>query len=147
MFDAIINTASQTWNVPAQWIRAVIQVESSWNPDAYNPNDPSRGLMAITDSTGRLYGVVNPDDLFDPATNVDVGTHLLSDLRAKYGDDFRAVYSAYNSGSPTLWQTSAQVAANVARALAALADQVVASGGNPLVIVIAIAALWFWKKR
>ncbi len=106
--------------------------------------------MQISRATALAYGVVNVDTLFDPAVNIDIGTHLLSDLRASYGDDFRAVYSAYNSGSAAAWQTSAQVFANVQRALSALADyasQMSGVGtGSPGFMFLLLAGWWLWKK-
>jgi len=122
-WNPIVNQAAADWGVPVEWIKAVIQVESGGNPDAFNRSDPggSRGLMQISGPTARAYGVEDLDTLFDPVLNIAVGTHLLSDLRRSYGDDFRRVYSAYNSGGPDKWTWSAQVAANVERALGALA--------------------------
>lgn len=124
MFDSEISSAAYSYSVPESWIRAVIQVESNWNPNAFNPNDPggSRGLMQISGPTAHAYGVTDLDQLFDPLYNISIGSRILSDLRSRFGDDFRAVYSAYNSGSGTLWQTSAQVADHVSKALAALAN-------------------------
>lgn len=151
MFDSIIESAASFWDVPESWIRAVIQVESSWNPNAYNPNDPggARGLMQITGPTARAYGVTDLSTLFDPAVNIGVGTQLLADLRRSYGDNFQRVYSAYNSGNPDLWLTSNQVAANVLRAVAALADfnesAPVASGGIIVAILLFVFGRRFFK--
>src|SRR6185436_19757705 len=133
-WNSIVTQAANDWGVPAEWIKAVIEVESSGNPNAYNPADPggARGLMQIIASTARAYGVEDLAELFDPVVNIAVGTHLLSDLRRRYGDDFRRVYSAYNSGGPDKWTWSEQVAANVARALSALegyAGQAVETAG------------------
>lgn len=150
MFDDIITQAADSWSVPESWIRAVIQVESGWNPNAYNPNDPdgARGLMQIIGPTARAYGIVDLSSLYDPVINIAVGTHLLSDLRNQYGNDFQRVYSAYNSGNPDLWQTSSEVAGNVARAMAALSewsvDNPAASGGAGLLI---LALAWFLWRR
>src|SRR5436190_17055569 len=126
MLEEIISTAAYWYDVPVPWIRAVIDVESGWNATAYRfeakINDASYGLMQLLYRTAQGLGFTGqPEDLYDPAVNIDLGARLLGQLRARYGDDFRRVYSAYNSGRPDLWETSAQVAANVARALKALA--------------------------
>jgi soluble lytic murein transglycosylase-like protein len=145
MFDSEISSASYSYDVPESWIRAVIQVESNWNPNAFNPNDPggSRGLMQISGPTAKAYGVTDLDSLFDPLYNIGIGTRLLGDLRQRYGDDFQAVYSAYNSGSPTLWQTSSQVAGHVENALNALAQF---AEDNPAVVQTAAVggSVLFW---
>ncbi len=125
MFDASIRRASLLYDVPEAWIRAVIQTESSFDPNAYRAepqiNDASYGLMQLLERTARGLGFIGPvSDLYDPDINIDLGTMLLADLRARYGDDFRRIYSAYNSGRPDLYLTSSQVASNVARAMAAL---------------------------
>jgi soluble lytic murein transglycosylase-like protein len=126
MFDSLIANAAAVHQVPASWIRAVIEVESNWNPRAYNGSDPgggAYGLMQILGSTARGLGYDGDfQNLFEPALNIDLGAQLLAELRGRFGDDFRRVYSAYNSGRPDLWQTSTQVAANVSKAMAALSN-------------------------
>ncbi len=150
MFEDFIRASAQQWNVPEAWIGAVIQAESSWNPNAWNQSDPggSRGLMQISGPTATAYGVLNPQALFDPALNIDVGTHLLHDLRSSYGDDLRRVYSAYNSGKPDLYLTSSQVANNVERVLAALSDWTVSHPiGDATLGVLALLTMYWFKHR
>jgi soluble lytic murein transglycosylase-like protein len=149
MFDVEIQTAASRWNVPVSWIQAVIQTESSWNPNAYNASDPSGayGLMQILFQTAQSLGYTGTaQGLFDPATNINLGTELLGQLRVRYGDDFRRVYSAYDSGSPDLWVTSEQVAANVARALSALLKYTQENPGSS-VMVLAVLFLLAWVFR
>ena len=129
MYDDLIASAADTYFVPESWIRAVIQVESSWNPSAFRAepaiNDASYGLMQLLSTTARGLGYSgDPTGLYDPATNIALGAELLGQLRAKYGDDFNRVYSAYNSGKPDAYLTSTQVANDVAKAVAALATYV-----------------------
>lgn len=123
MFESQIEASASTWDVLPTWIQAVIDVESDWNPEAYNVNDPggAYGLMQITGATAGLYGVTDLNSLFDPAINIDLGSHILHDLIASYGSDPRNVYSAYNSGDPEKWKTNGTVAANVQRFMDALA--------------------------
>jgi soluble lytic murein transglycosylase-like protein len=152
-FDRFILAAAARYNVPDFWIRAVIQTESSWDRFAYRAepriNDASYGLMQLLTRTAAGLGYRGtPDGLFDAETNIDLGTRLLADLRSRYGNDFRRVYSAYNSGSPDRWETSSQVATHVSRALANLAEfspAAIAGGGGAL--VLAGLALWFVAKR
>ena len=120
-FDSIWRW-SQTYGVPVAWVEGVIQTESGWNPQAYRAepqiHDASYGLMQVLYSTARGLGYTgSPDGLFDPDTNIQLGTKLMGQLIAQYGDDILRVYSAYNSGKPDLYLTSTQVAANVARLL------------------------------
>lgn len=123
MFDGSIARYAALWNVPEAWIRAVIEVESSWDPEAYNPSDPTGawGLMQLLYRTAQGLGYDGaPEGLFDPDTNIYYGAKLLGQLRIQYGDDFRRIYSAYNSGNPDKWESSSEVYGNVMRALEAL---------------------------
>ncbi len=151
MYDDLIAAASQKWSVPDWWIAGVIQAESSWNPNAVNLSDPggSRGLMQISGPTAHAYGISDLSTLFDPAVNIDVGTHLLSDLRSSYGDDLRRVYSAYNSGKADLYLTSSEVANNVERVLAAGADWTAAhpAGDAALGILALLTVYWISRRK
>lgn len=125
MYDDEIAYASKTYNVPESWIRAVIQVESSWNPRAYRYeakiNDASYGLMQLLSSTAYNLGHTGTvNDLYDPFTNIMLGTKLLAENIGRFGDDFERVYSAYNSGKPDAYLTSSEVANHVAKAVNAL---------------------------
>lgn len=121
-FEGDIVGSATLYNVPASWVRAVIMTESSGDPNAYRAepqiNDGSYGLMQLLLRTARGLGYAGTTaGLYDPATNIDLGTKLLRDLRRSYGTNFERVYSAYNSGNPDRYRTSTQVAANVARAV------------------------------
>ena len=51
--------------------------------------DASYGLMQLLMSTARGLGYTgDANGLYDAATNIDLGTRLLSDLRRRYGTDF-----------------------------------------------------------
>lgn len=121
------------FRVPVAWVYAVIMTESSGRDNAYRAEpqigDASYGLMQLLLRTARGLGYEGPPaGLFDVETNVRLGTTLLGQLRARHGDDFDRVYSAYNSGSPTRYLTNAQVATHVSRAREWL--QRVSAGGD-----------------
>lgn len=160
MFDEFIRNAAANYTVPETWIRAVIETESSWNPTAYRAepkiNDASYGLMQLLYRTARGLGYVGTTDgLYDPEININLGTKLLGELRRKYGDDFRRVYSAYNSGNPDLWETSTQVATNVARAVSNLSKWIAtgvsefsrAPESGPFVGLLILIFLWAWTGK
>jgi membrane-bound lytic murein transglycosylase MltF len=95
-----------TW----QEIAAIIYTESSGNPKAVNPADPSYGLMQITMPIGRKYSAAQtPTDLMDPDTNVEAGSGFLAYLKTRYAitnpltDPNCAWVAAYNEGEPNLW--------------------------------------------
>lgn len=143
MFDAFIQSAAVRWAVPESWIRAVIEVESSWNPDAIGSSGEI-GLMQILPSTAATYNVT-ADELLEPETNIETGARLLAELMRRFGTDFREVYSAYNSGSPTLWESSSEVAAHVQKAVLALErwSGIDSPGGGGFAILLLIGfVLW-----
>lgn len=110
--DTIIGSASRRWGVEAALIRAVIKVESDFNPNAVNPNDPSYGLMQITPILAEDFGYVkdwrNATEaeiamIRLPATNVQIGTRFLAKLLSKYSQGiaiqmYNLGESGYNSG-------------------------------------------------
>ena len=167
MYDDLIQQASLAYSVPAAWIKAVIQTESSWDAKAYRAEpqiqDGSYGLMQLLYKTAQGLGYNGaPNGLYDPKVNIDLGSKLLGQLRQRYGDDFRNIYSAYNSGNSNAWTTNSTVAAHVARAVAALetyimeaSQQVTATTGASgstqasLAGLLALVLLWAWtgKKR
>ena len=148
MFDEEIAGASSRYVVPPEWIKAVIQVESNWDPNAVNLSDPGGGawgLMQLLLTTARGLGYTGTaQGLLDPAMNIEYGTRLLAQLKTQYGTDFRRIYSAYNSGNPDLWQTSTEVYANVMEAMDALqlyiSQNPGVSIGIGLVVLVAILA-------
>src|SRR5258708_1523556 len=55
----------------------------------------ARGLMQLMPRTDDLVGV---NASCDPAQNMDGGSHYLSDLLKKYGNDITLALAAYNAG-------------------------------------------------
>lgn len=98
-------------------VKGVIASESSFNPrataDEAHIGDSSAGLMQVLYTTARRLGYTGPrpspadkdklTGLYDPHTNIALGTKLLSQLLAQYGGDIERAASAYNGGDrPTL---------------------------------------------
>lgn len=101
-FTQIQDTAAR-YGVDPALVSAVIGQESGFNPQAYRAEpaigDASRGLMQVLQRTAQALGYTGtPDGLFDPATSIDLGTHLLADNLARSGGNVAAAVSAYNGG-------------------------------------------------
>lgn len=99
--DAYIEKSSLEFNVPYDVIYAVIETESSFDPDAVSPTG-ARGLMQINEITlkdinQRLNTHYSFDDLFDPEINIKLGTFYLSYLIERF-ENYETVYAAYNAG-------------------------------------------------
>jgi len=93
-FGNLIHAAAQRHGVDEALITWVIAVESNFNPRAVSRRR-ARGLMQLLPTTAALYAV---GDIFDPAQNIDAGTHYLKDLLARYRGDLRLALAAYNAG-------------------------------------------------
>jgi len=93
-FGSLIRAASLKHGVDEKLIEYVIAVESNFNPRAVSRKQ-ALGLMQLLPQTAARYSVAN---IFDPAQNIDAGTHYLKDLLAKYRGNLQFALAAYNAG-------------------------------------------------
>lgn len=101
-YDAVVNSVSQVYGVPAPLIKAVIAQESRFNPNAKRAEpggDASWGLMQLLYRTavGDLDFNGQAEALLDPGVNIPLGTRYLAQQFGKAGTWDGAV-SAYNGG-------------------------------------------------
>ena len=93
-FDASINEHSRRMGVSADLVRAVIQVESAFNPTAVS-NKGAMGLMQLMPATALELGVSNP---FEPDQNIRGGVAYLKRLLDRYDEKVELALAAYNAG-------------------------------------------------
>ena len=93
--DHFIEDLAIETGVPADLIKAVAMVESSFDAKARSPKG-ALGLMQLMPELARQYGVSNP---YDPHQNLRGGANHLSSLLDRYDGDLTLVLAAYNAGS------------------------------------------------
>lgn len=93
LYDEIIESAAATHGVRPELVRAVIQVESGFNPRARS-HKGAMGLMQLMPATARELQVGNP---YDPAANIEGGVRHLRQLLDRF--DVRLAVAAYNAGA------------------------------------------------
>ena len=92
--DRYINEAAARHHVDPNLVRALVKVESNFNPRAVSSKG-AMGLMQLMPATARMYAVRNP---FDVAQNVDAGVRHLKGLLDNFKGDVRLSLAAYNAG-------------------------------------------------
>lgn len=92
-YDDLIRTAAVAHKVDFALVKAIMHVESSFNPRARS-HKGAMGLMQLMPETARRYGARN---VYDPRENIEVGVRYLKDLSATFRD-IRLVIAAYNAG-------------------------------------------------
>ncbi len=93
-FEAHIREAAAANSLDPELLRAVISVESAFNPRAVSTAG-ARGLMQLMPQTARRYGV---RDSFDPRQNIHGGARYLRYLIEHFANDLELVVAAYNAG-------------------------------------------------
>lgn len=89
---------SMHYHVPPEFIAALIDVESRWNPRAVS-NKGAMGLMQLMPATAKRYGAFDP---YNEEQNIAAGTRYVTVLMWEFNGDLRLVAAAYYAGDRTI---------------------------------------------
>lgn len=96
-YDEMITEASQKHGVSFPLLKAVIKVESDFNPRAVS-RAGALGLMQIMPENAKAFRMRDP---FDPRENILTGTQYFRELLERFNGKLHLALAAYNAG-PTV---------------------------------------------
>jgi soluble lytic murein transglycosylase len=100
--DGVVPQAEQAGIEPV-WAYGIVRAESAWMDDARSGAD-ARGLMQLVPATAALVAKRNGlnwgggDTLYDPATNIVLGTRYLAQMAERFNGSPWLASAAYNAG-------------------------------------------------
>ena len=92
--DVLIDTHARAQSLDPDLVRAVVAVESSYDPTARSRKG-AMGLMQLMPATARSLDVANP---YDPEENLRGGTAYLRRMLDRFGGDLEMALAGYNAG-------------------------------------------------
>ena len=97
-FDKYIKEASKRHRISIPLLKAVMKVESDFNPKAVSKKG-AKGLMQIMPMNFELLKIKDP---FNPRESIMGGARYLSQLLNRFGGNVRFAVAAYNAGPNTV---------------------------------------------
>src|SRR5918994_4829023 len=94
LYDDLIEHHASLHSLQSDFVRAVIQAESAFNPFARSIKG-AMGLMQLMPGTAAEYQVT---DAYDPAQNIRAGVAYLKSLLTRFSNNVELALAAYNAG-------------------------------------------------
>jgi len=103
-FEGLVDEATAgEGSVDPELVYSIMREESGYRPKVVSPVG-ARGLLQIMRETGARLADrsgrpgFDPDDLFDPRTNIELGSFYLAELSAQFPTQLSASIASYNAG-------------------------------------------------
>ncbi|MCC6221073.1 MAG: transglycosylase SLT domain-containing protein, partial [Deltaproteobacteria bacterium] len=93
----VFREAASTFSVSESTLLAIARTESHFDPKAIS-SVGAMGLMQLMRETAKTEGLLAENDLFDPKTNISLGTKHISRLLSTYDGNKIFAIAAYNAG-------------------------------------------------
>ncbi|MFJ5382057.1 lytic transglycosylase domain-containing protein [Cupriavidus sp. CER94] len=112
--DPIIAQVAGAQNVDPALVKAVMAVESGFNPAAVSPKG-AIGLMQVIPDTGTRFGIAADgrrtveQKLADPRLNISAGVRYLRFLMELFPNNLELVLAAYNAGEGAVQRYNNQI--------------------------------------
>jgi len=108
----LLREAAAQHGVDIELLKAIIAVESGFNPKAVSPRG-ALGLMQLTPVSAQHYGGLTGavrDQLLDPRTNILAGARMLSTLTRRFGR-IDVALAAWNAGESAVRKAGGEMPA------------------------------------
>ncbi|MAG29498.1 MAG: hypothetical protein CL908_01235 [Deltaproteobacteria bacterium] len=103
-FSGMVDAATApSGSVDPELVYSIMREESGYRPQVISPVG-ARGLLQIMRKTGEALAgrsgraTFDPDDLFDPRTNIELGSFYLGELSRLFPSKLSASIASYNAG-------------------------------------------------
>lgn len=103
-YPTLFKTSTNDKDITVSFAMAIARQESAWNPQAQSPVG-ARGLMQLMPATAKqtakknqMTHYSNVSQLFDPQTNIQLGTNYLEYTYQMFGRNRILAAAAYNAG-------------------------------------------------
>ncbi len=104
-YDKIIAEHAEKWGVDPDLVKSIINVESSFKPNAVSAKN-CKGLMQLSkDATSTIWGVQADEKwrgIYDPDINIETGTKYIKKWLNYYEGDVNKALADYNWGHGNL---------------------------------------------
>ena len=103
LFRADLLREARKNKIDPRFLLAIMKQESSFRPGAKSPAG-ARGLLQLVFDTAVKYNKkagypsLKPDDLYQPAVSIAVGSVYIAELKNEFGGLYEAIAASYNGG-------------------------------------------------